>query len=181
MNSAGQKGDGVPIEQTGAPMKIRRCSADEAPVIRAIINAASQKYRGVIPDNCWHDPYFSEAELAAELAAGVVFWGVEADGELVGVMGVQPSRDVHLIRHAYVSPARQGSGIGGLLLRHLRERTPGAMLIGTWAAATWAIDFYLRHGFRLVPREKTAELLNRYWSISKRQTETSVVLTDAPV
>ena len=123
-------------------------------------------------------PLFTEAQLATEIDAGVEFWGVELDAALVGVMGVQASGDVHLIRHAYVLPACQGSGLGTTLLRHLRERTPGPMLIGTWAAASWAIDFYTRHGFRLVPPDKTAALLNKYWTIPPRQTETSVVLTD---
>lgn len=160
-------------------MNIRRCKADEAPAIRAIINAAAKRYRGVIPDDCWHEPYFTEAQLAAEIDAGVIFWGVEADDALIGVMGIQASGDVHLIRHAYVLPARQGSGLGSGLLRHLRERTPGPMLIGTWAAASWAIAFYTRHGFRLVPPDKTAALLSKHWTISPRQTEASVVLTDA--
>lgn len=167
------------LEPTGTTMNIRRCRADEAPAIRAIINAAAERYRGAIPDDCWHDPYFTEAQFAAEIDAGVIFWGVGMDDALVGVMGVQASGDVHLIRHAYVLPARQGSGLGTTLLRHLREQTPGPMLIGTWAAASWAIDFYTRHGFRLVPLDKTAALLNKYWTISPRQVETSVVLTDA--
>lgn len=179
MKRGAQMSNRSPIERTGEPINIRLCRPDEAPTIRAIINAAAERYRGVIPGDCWHDPYFSETQLSAELEAGVEFWGVESDGELIGVMGVQPSGDVHLIRHAYVLPARQGSGIGTVLLRHLRERTPGPMLIGTWAAATWAIDFYTRHGFRLVPPEETAALLSTYWTISQRQIETSVVLTDS--
>jgi len=120
-------------------------------------------------------------ELEAEIAAGVVFWGCEEDGALVGIMGLQPVRDVELIRHAYVAPDRQRGGIGGALLEHLAERTAARMLVGTWAAAEWAIAFYLRHGFAHVGRERTAELLRAYWTIPERQIETSVVLARPPL
>ena len=117
-------------------------------------------------------------ELAAELAAGVAFWGYEADGELVGVMGIQPVRDVELIRHAYVAPGRQRSGVGAALLEHLMGLVPAGrtVLVGTWAAAEWAIRFYERHGFSPVGPERTAMLLREYWTIPDRQIETSVVL-----
>jgi GNAT superfamily N-acetyltransferase len=106
----------------------------------------------------------------------VVFWGHEQDGRLVGVMGLQSVRDVDLIRHAYVLPESQGRGIGGALLRHLRGLSTRPMLVGTWAAADWAVRFYERHGFRVTsPARKTA-LLKTYWSIPDRQIETSVVL-----
>ena len=120
-------------------------------------------------------------ELEAEIAAGVVFWGCEQDGVLVGIMGLQPVRDVELIRHAYVAPDRQRGGIGGALLEHLAERTAARMLVGTWSAAEWAIAFYLRHGFAHVGRERTAELLRAYWTIPERQIETSVVLARPPL
>ncbi len=144
-----------------------------------IINAAAEAYRGVIPDDCWHEPYMSAAELDAEIAAGVAFWGAaDSAGALVGVMGIQPVLDVELIRHAYVDPARQGEGVGGALLQHLLDSArPGRLLVGTWAAATWAIAFYERHGFRLVTPAEKDELLARYWDISPRQVETSVVLS----
>ena len=119
------------------------------------------------------------AELAGEIAAGVVFWGCEADGSLAGVMGIQPVGDVELIRHAYTAPAHQGRGIGGALLEHLMRRSTRPMLVGTWAAAEWAIRFYRRHGFEPASRERSAELLRTYWSIPERQIETSVVLADA--
>jgi GNAT superfamily N-acetyltransferase len=118
----------------------------------------------------------SRGELDREIAAGVAFSGYELDGELVGVMGVQPVRDVVLIRHAYVAPARQREGIGAALLEHLVRATDRPLLVGTWAAAEWAIRFYRRHGFELVGPERTAELLRTYWSIPDRQIETSVVL-----
>src|SRR4051794_35100669 len=116
-------------------------------------------------------------ELDAEIADGVEFWGYEADGALVGVMGVQAVRDVQLIRHAYVVPAQQGGGVGTALLEHLlRDRAAGRILVGTWAAAEWAIRFYERHGFELVPRADTPRLLSTYWKIPERQVEVSVVL-----
>ena len=118
----------------------------------------------------------SRAELDREIAAGVAFSGIDMDGELVGVMGVQPVRDVVLIRHAYVVPARQREGIGAALLEHLTRSTERPVLVGTWAAAEWAIRFYRRHGFELVGPERTAELLRRYWAIPERQIATSVVL-----
>ena len=157
-------------------MTIRPCRDDERPAMLAIINAAAAAYRGVIPPDRWHDPYMPAADLDGEIAAGVAFWGYEDDGELVGVMGLQPVRDVELIRHAYVDPGRQRGGIGGALLEHLLGRATQPMLVGTWADAGWAISFYERHGFELVSRERTAELLRRYWTIPERQIETSVVL-----
>ncbi len=120
-----------------------------------------------------------EDELAREIGAGVVFWGVERDGALLGVMGLQDVEDVSLIRHAYVRSAHQGEGVGTALLTHLVARTTRPLLIGTWAAATWAIGFYERHGFVLADRAETGRLLRRYWTVPDRQIETSVVLCDA--
>ena len=155
---------------------IRPCRDDERDAILAIVNAAAQAYRGVIPADRWHEPYMPGEELDAEIAAGVVFWVCEVDGAVVGVMGVQPVRDVDLIRHAYVAPAVQGRGIGGALLEHLMRGATRRMLVGTWAAAGWAIRFYERHGFEPVGPERTAMLLKAYWNIPARQIETSVVL-----
>ena len=155
---------------------IRPCREDEHPAILAIVNAAAEAYRGVIPADRWREPYMPAHELDAEIAAGVAFWGYEADGELAGIMGIQPVRDVELIRHAYVSPGVQGRGIGSALLELLAARSTRPMLVGTWAAAEWAIRFYRRHGFEPVPAERAAALLREYWSIPERQIETSVVL-----
>jgi GNAT superfamily N-acetyltransferase len=155
---------------------IRRCRDDERAAILAIVNAAAEAYRGVIPADRWHEPYMPAEELDAEIAAGVEFWGHEDGGELLGIMGIQPVRDVHLIRHAYVAPAAQRRGVGGALLEHLLESTDGSILVGTWAAAGWAIDFYRRHGFEEVSPERKDELLREYWDIPARQVETSVVL-----
>jgi GNAT superfamily N-acetyltransferase len=157
---------------------VRRCRDDERAAILAIVNAAAQAYRGVIPADRWHEPYMPPAELDAELGAGVVFWGYEQDGALAGVMGFQPVRDVDLIRHAYVLPGRQRQGIGAALLKHLRSMSARRMLVGTWATADWAIRFYRRHGFELVSSERKAALLKTYWSIPERQIETSVVLAN---
>jgi GNAT superfamily N-acetyltransferase len=159
---------------------IRPCRDDERAAILAIVNAAAEAYRGVIPADRWHEPYMDAAELDAEIAAGVAFSGYEEGGALIGVMGVQPVRDVDLIRHAYVVPERQGRGIGAALLAHLARSTSRRMLVGTWAAAEWAIGFYQRHGFELVSPERKADLLRAYWTIPERQIETSVVLANPP-
>ena len=159
---------------------IRPCRDDERATILDIVNEAAEAYRGVIPADRWHEPYMPEGELDGAIAAGVAFWGYEADGALLGVMGIQPVRDVDLIRHAYVRPGGQRHGVGGLLIEHVRGLSARRMLVGTWAAADWAIKFYLRHGFVLVPPERTADLLRTYWSIPERQIETSVVLANPP-
>jgi GNAT superfamily N-acetyltransferase len=159
---------------------IRPCSDADRPAILAIVNAAAEAYRGVIPTDRWHEPYMPAEELEAEIAAGVVFHGYEDGGELVGVMGIQPVRDVDLIRHAYVVPDRQRGGVGAALLEHLMRDATRRTLVGTWAAAEWAIAFYARNGFELVSRERTAALLRAYWTIPERQIATSVVLARPP-
>jgi GNAT superfamily N-acetyltransferase len=159
---------------------IRRCRDDERDAILAIVNAAAVAYRGVIPDDCWHEPYMPADELNDEIAAGIQFWGIVRDETLVGVMGIQPVRDVDLIRHAYVLPEHQRRGAGAALLLHLRGLSTWRMLIGTWAAADWAVRFYQRHGFELVPPERKTPLLKTYWTVPDRQIETSVVLANPP-
>jgi GNAT superfamily N-acetyltransferase len=155
---------------------VRSCRDDERVAILAIVNAAAEVYRGVIPADRWHEPYMPSAELDTELGAGVEFWGYEQGGALAGVMGLQPVLDVDLIRHAYILPGQQRQGIGTALLKHLRSMSARPMLVGTWAAADWAIRFYRRHGFELVSPERKTALLKTYWSIPERQIETSVVL-----
>jgi GNAT superfamily N-acetyltransferase len=145
-----------------------------------VINDAATAYRGVIPADCCPEPYMPRAEQVREMAE-MQFYGCFADGRLVAVMGVQDVQDVTLVRHAYVETAHQGEGIGSALLRHV-EAAAGrpTMLIGTWAAATWAIRFYERHGYALVAdRAEKDALLRRYWHISDRQIVTSVVLRKA--
>ena len=162
-------------------MSIRPCRAEERTDMLRIINAAAEAYRGAIPPDCWHEPYMPRDELTSEIAAGVAFWGYETDGRLVGVMGIQPVRDVDLIRHAYVLPEAQRGGVGGALLTHLRGQSVRRMLIGTWAAADWAIRFYQKHGFTLVPAEQKRRLLKAYWTVPDRQIETSVVLANPAI
>jgi GNAT superfamily N-acetyltransferase len=157
---------------------IRACRNDERAAILAIINAAAEAYRGVIPADCWHDPYMPQDELEREIASGVTFWGHDADGMLAGVMGLQRMRDVDLIRHAYVLPGKQQRGIGGELVAHLQRLSTQRILVGTWAAAQWAIRSYQRHGFALVSPQQKAVLLKSYWDIPERQVETSVVLAN---
>jgi GNAT superfamily N-acetyltransferase len=160
---------------------IRPCRDDERPRILAIVNGAAEAYRGVIPADRWHEPYMPADELDGEIAAGVKFWGYEADGALVGIMGIQPMSDVDLIRHAYVDPGRQRHGIGGALIDHLMRSATRRVLVGTWAAAEWAISLYRRHGFQQVTPEQKTELLKTYWTIPDRQIETSVVLANPPL
>jgi GNAT superfamily N-acetyltransferase len=160
---------------------IRPCRDDERDAIAAIVNAAAEAYRGVIPADRWHEPYMPRQALDEEIAAGVSFWGSDVDGELAGVMGIQPVRDVELIRHAYVAPQWQGRGIGGALLEHLMARTKRRVLVGTWSAAQWAIRFYRGHGFEPVGPDEAAALLHAYWTIPERQIEESVVLARTPL
>jgi N-acetylglutamate synthase-like GNAT family acetyltransferase len=159
-------------------MTIRICLPTDFEPLYAIINDAAEAYRGVIPSDCWREPYMPRQELQDEIHAGVEFWGYENGNELVGVMGIQSVRDVALIRHAYVRTTERNRGIGSSLLSHLRNKTTRPMLVGTWAAASWAIRFYEKHGFQMVSTKQKDELLSRYWSISPRQIETSVVLAD---
>jgi GNAT superfamily N-acetyltransferase len=158
------------------PMVIRPCNDRDAASILRIVNAAAEAYRGVIPDDRWREPYMGADELRGEIAAGVAFSACQTGGEMVGVMGIQPVRNVHLIRHAYVLPEWQGRGIGRRLMEHLRATNRRQVLVGTWAAATWAIRFYELNGFRLVDDEAKALLLRTYWTIPDRQVEVSVVL-----
>jgi len=158
---------------------IRRCDERDLELIWAIINDGAQAYKGIIPADRWTEPYMSKEKLQHEIEDGVVFWGYEEAGTLVGVMGIQPVQDVTLIRHAYVRGNSQKRGIGAQLLSHLREMAIGPVLIGTWADAVWAIRFYERNGFQMVGPEEKNRLLRKYWSIPERQIETSVVLADS--
>jgi len=157
-------------------MQIREARKTDVPTIFAIVNHAAQRYRGVIPADCWHEPYMPREELESEIAKGVVFWVAEESGRVLGVMGIQDKGEVALVRHAYVRPDLQRKGVGTQLLRHVENLTSKRVLIGTWADATWAIDFYRRNGFTLVVGDEKDALLRKYWSIPARQVETSVVL-----
>ncbi|MGC1456224.1 MAG: GNAT family N-acetyltransferase [Nitrospirota bacterium] len=157
---------------------IRLCTDNDFDAIFEIINDAARAYKGVIPDDRWHEPYMSLDDLRHELDSGVVFWGYEEHGELLGVMGIQDVQDVTLIRHAYVRTKRRNRGIGRRLISHLKSLATRPTLVGTWQAASWAIRFYAQHGFTLVSYENKKRLLRKYWNIPERQTETSVVLAD---
>ena len=153
---------------------IKKLSSKDMDVIWEIINKAAYAYKGVIPDDCFTEPYMPIAELQSEMKS-VTFFGWQENNNLTGVMGLQPVLDMTLIRHAYILPDHQRKGIGTLLLNHLKQLTGTRyLLVGTWRDATWAIEFYQKHGFKLMPDKD--ELLARYWDISQRQIDTSVVL-----
>jgi len=157
---------------------IRECKESDLNTIFEIINDAAQAYKGVIPQDRWHEPYMSLAELRGQIENGIVFWGLERDGQLLGVMGIQDKGDVTLIRHAYVLSRAQKRGIGEKLLQHLQNMTEKPILIGTWSAASWAVLFYQKNGYTLVSEEEKNRLLRRYWSIPERQVKTSLVLAN---
>jgi len=158
---------------------ISKCTAEDFQTIYSIINDAAVAYKGIIPSDRWHDPYMPLAELKKEIGDGVLFWVAEEDGHLLGVMGIQDKSEIALVRHAYVAPSLQRKGVGTRLLQHVQPLTGKPVLIGTWADASWAIDFYRRNGFTVVSNADKDYLLRRYWSIPERQIETSVVLADA--
>ncbi len=164
-------------EQTDSDM-IRPVTADHLRQLFDIINDGAQVYQGVIPEDCWHDPYMTMEELRGELDAGVGFWGWDEAGHCLGVMGRQDRGEVILIRHAYVLRACQQQGIGSRLLEYLQSGIDRPILVGTWAAAWWAVRFYQKHGFSLVTTAEKDRLLSTYWNITDRQRETSVVLGD---
>ena len=142
-----------------------------------VINNAALKYKGVIPDDCWREPYISEQELTNEIDNGIRMFGYSESRTLVGVMGIQELEDVTLIRHAYTLTDYQGIGIGKSLLQYLFNiNRSSRLLVGTWQDASWAIRFYLRNGFVIPTRKETDQLLKRYWQVPLRQIETSVVL-----
>jgi GNAT superfamily N-acetyltransferase len=159
-------------------MEVRKSTPADVPGIFAIVNDAAQAYRGVIPADRWHEPYMPMDELRREIAAGIEFWIAQEGSAVLGVMGMQDKGDVALVRHAYTATAAQRKGVGSELLRHIERLTPKPILIGTWADAQWAIDFYQRNGFTVVSHADKERLLRKYWSIPVRQIETSVVLAD---
>ncbi|PIU41508.1 MAG: GNAT family N-acetyltransferase [Candidatus Omnitrophica bacterium CG07_land_8_20_14_0_80_42_15] len=157
---------------------ILKCDKDDFKDICEIINDAASAYKGVIPADCWREPYMPESKLADEIRKGVIFYGYKEDGDLVGVMGIQDVQDVTLIRHAYVKTIKRNKGVGGKLLSFLCVQTGRPILIGTWEDASWAVRFYEKHGFQAVSKSEKDRLLKKYWSIPERQIQTSVVLVD---
>jgi N-acetylglutamate synthase-like GNAT family acetyltransferase len=157
---------------------LQKCTPRDFSEIYEIINDAADAYKNVIPADCWHEPYMPESELSRQIEEGVEFWSYKEDEKIIGVMGIQDKAEVTLIRHAYVRTAQRNKGIGGKLLAHLRTLTRKPILIGTWAAADWAIQFYQKHGFRMLTAEEKNKLLLKYWNIPSRQVEASVVLAN---
>jgi N-acetylglutamate synthase-like GNAT family acetyltransferase len=157
---------------------IRKCTDSDFEAIYEIINDAAQAYKGIIPDDRWHEPYMSRVQLRREIDDGVCFWGFKEEHTLVGVMGIQEKGNVCLIRHAYVKTNRRNEGVGARLLKHLEAMTEKPILIGTWADALWAIRFYQKNGYRLLSEAEKNTLLKKYWNIPERQVQASVVLAD---
>ena len=142
-----------------------------------VINDAAVRYKGIIPDNCWHEPYMSEQELADEFTDGVRMFGYNRNNKLIGVIGIQEIKDVILIRHAYTLTSYQGKGIGSALLKYLLKRNQNSrLLVGTWQSARWAIRFYEKFDFILHAKKQATQLLKKYWKIPLKQIKNSVVL-----
>jgi GNAT superfamily N-acetyltransferase len=158
---------------------IRKCTDEDLEVIFQIVNDAATAYKGVIPEDCWHEPYMTLEQLKWEIDDGVCFWGFADENGLIGIMGIQDKGEVTLIRHAYVLTEKRNLGFGTQLLRYLETTTEKPLLIGTWADAAWAVAFYRKNGYRLLPTDEKNRLLKKFWTISQRQIETSVVLANA--
>jgi GNAT superfamily N-acetyltransferase len=154
-----------------------KLSSSEFDTALNVINDAAIAYKGAIPADRWKEPYMPTEELQEEIQSGVQFYGLKENNVLVAVMGIQKVKDITLIRHAYVSTSHQRKGHGEKLLKHLLTiaATP-VILVGTWKAAFWAVNFYGKQGFRMVSEKEKNRLLRTYWSIPERQVETSVVL-----
>ena len=156
---------------------ISKYTKSDTSKILHVINDASSRYKGIIPDNCWHEPYMSEQELIDEFSDGVHMFGYHQNSKLIGVIGFQEKKDVTLIRHAYTLISYQSKGTGGALLEYLLKKNQNSrLLVGTWRNATWAIRFYEKFGFILHAKEQSTLLLKKYWKIPPNQIKNSVVL-----
>ena len=156
---------------------IREYKKSDSSKILYVINDAAIRYKGIIPDNCWHEPYMSEQELVDELTDGVRMFGYNRNNKLIGVIGIQEIKDVILIRHAYTLTSYQGKGIGSALLKYLLKRNQNSrLLVGTWQNARWAIQFYEKFNFILHAKKQATQLLKKYWKIPLKQIKNSVVL-----
>ena len=156
---------------------IRKYTKSDTSKILHVINDASLRYKDIVPDNCWHEPYMSEQELINEFSNKVRIFGYHHDNTLIGVIGIQEVKDVILIRHAYTLTSFQGKGTGSALLEYLLKKNQNSrLLVGTWRRATWAIKFYEKFGFILHAKEQSTLLLKKYWKIASKQIENSVVL-----
>jgi len=156
---------------------INEYTKSDSTKILHVINDAAAKYKGIIPDNCWHEPYMSEQELINEFKNGIRMFGYLDNNKLLGVIGFQERKDVMLIRHAYTLTLHQGKGTGSVLLKFLLKKNQNfRLLVGTWRNAEWAIRFYEKFGFTILTVEQSTLLLKKYWTISSKQIENSVVL-----
>tara|TARA_B100000446_G_scaffold171776_1_gene179362 strand:+ start:208 stop:690 length:483 start_codon:yes stop_codon:yes gene_type:complete len=156
---------------------IREYMKSDSSKILYVINDAAVRYKGIIPDNCWHEPYMSEQELVDEFTDGVRMFGYNRNNKLIGVIGIQEIKDVILIRHAYTLTSYQGKGIGSALLKYLLKRNQNSrLLVGTWQNARWAIRFYEKFDFILHAKKQATQLLKKYWKIPLKQIKNSVVL-----
>ncbi len=157
---------------------IRKCEQADLRRMFEIVNESARAYKGIIPEDRWHEPYMPMEELLSEIEDGVEFWGYETESGLAGVMGIQDKGEVTLIRHAYVLTKDRNRGMGTALLRHLEPLARTPILVGTWKAARWAVAFYEKNGYSLVSEEEKNRLLIKFWNIPERQVETSVVLAE---
>ena len=156
---------------------INEYTKSDSTKILHVINDAAARYKGIIPDNCWHEPYMSEQELINEFKNGIRMFGYLDNNKLLGVIGFQERKDVMLIRHAYTLTLHQGKGTGSVLLKFLLKKNQNfRLLVGTWRSAEWAIRFYEKFGFTILTVEQSTLLLKKYWTISSKQIENSVVL-----
>ena len=156
---------------------ISECTKIDTSKILHVINDASLRYKGIIPDNCWHEPYMSKQELIKEFSDGVHMYGYHHNNKLIGVIGIQEVKDVILIRHAYTLTSYQGKGTGTTLLEYLLKKNQNfRLLVGTWRDATWAIRFYEKFSFILHAKDQSTLLLKKYWKITSNQIKNSVVL-----
>lgn len=168
-----------PSDPAHGSLVIVPLATDDIETACAIINESAMAYKGVIPADCWHEPYMPLEHLRSEIAKDVRFFGCRLDGQLVGVMGIQDVMDVTLIRHAYIRTQYRSQGIGRALLEHIVGLTARPILIGAWKDAVWAIRFYQKNGFDLLRPDEKNRLLDTYWTITARQREESVVLANS--
>jgi len=156
---------------------IRKYTKIDSAKILHIINDAAKKYKGIIPDDCWHEPYMSEQELIDEFNDEVRMYGYHDNNKLIGVIGIQEVQDIILIRHAYTLTSYQNKGTGSAMLEYLLKKSQNSrLLVGTWKNATWAIRFYEKFGFVVHAKEQSTLLLKKYWKIPSKQIKNSVVL-----
>jgi GNAT superfamily N-acetyltransferase len=156
---------------------IHKLTNTDFQAILTVVNDAAFAYKGKVPADCWKEPYMPAQELKEEIQSSVQFYGYIENNTLIAVMGIQPVKEVTLIRHAYTLTSQQRKGVGERLLNHLLSLAKtDRILVGTWETAPWAIKFYQKHGFVLLSREETNKLLKKYWNIPERQIETSIVL-----